>query len=100
MVFNYRFFDQTLRMKQIVAERGFGKLIHASMFVNYACWSHCIDLLHLFGGKASQISALAGGTNTRMRVDVAGAFCLENGATGTILGTNGFNFIFPSTRSS
>lgn len=95
MVFNYRFFDQTLRMKRIVAERGFGKLIHASMFVNYACWSHCIDLLHLFGGRASQITALAGGIPYKNAVDVCGAFCLENGAGGTILGTNGFKFDFP-----
>ena len=95
MVFNYRFFDQTLRAKSIVAERGFGKLIHASMFVNYACWSHCIDLLHLFGGRASQVSALAGGIQYKNAVDVSGSFCLENGATGTILGTNGFKSDFP-----
>ena len=95
MVFNYRFFDQTLRIESLVAERGFGKLIHASMFVNYACWSHCIDLLHLFGGRASQVSALASGTQHKNAVDVAGSFCLANGATGTILGTNGFKFDFP-----
>jgi predicted dehydrogenase len=82
-------------MQRIVSERGFGKLIHASLFVNYACWSHCIDLLHLFGGRASQVSALAGGTQYQAAVDVAGSFCLENGATGTILGTNGFKFDFP-----
>jgi predicted dehydrogenase len=28
-------------------------------------------------------------------VDVSGSFCLANGATGTILGTNGFKFDFP-----
>jgi len=95
MVFNYRFFDQTVRMKRIVDDRGFGKLIHASMFVNYACWSHCIDLLHLFGGRASQISALAGGIQYKDAVDVSGSFCLANGATGTILGTNGSPFEFP-----
>ena len=95
MVFNYRFFDQTSRMIAIVAERGFGKLIHAAMFVNYACWSHCIDLLHLFGGRAAQISALAGCIEYGDAVDVGGSFCLENGATGTILGTSGFKFDFP-----
>ena len=95
MVFNYRFFDQTLRMKKIIAERGFGKLRHASMFVNYACWSHCIDLLHLFGGRAAQVSALAGSIQYKGAVDVSGSFCLENGAIGTILGTNGYKFDFP-----
>ncbi|MBT3272648.1 MAG: Gfo/Idh/MocA family oxidoreductase [Spirochaetales bacterium] len=95
MVFNYRFFDQTLRMKKIITERGFGNLIHASMFVNYACWSHCIDLLHLFGGQASQVSALAGSIEYENAVDVSGSYCLANGATGTILGTSGYNFAFP-----
>ena len=89
MVFNYRFFEQTVRMKHIIDDRCFGKLIHASMFVNYACWSHCIDLLHFFGGRASQISALAGGIQYKDAVDVSASFCLENGAAGTILGTNG-----------
>ena len=62
MVFNYRFFDQTLRARQVIQERGFGKLLQASLFVNYACWSHCIDLLHLFGGRAAWVSALAEST--------------------------------------
>jgi predicted dehydrogenase len=95
MVFNYRFFEQTVRMKRMVDDRGFGNLIHASMFVNYACWSHCIDLLHFFGGRASQISALAGGIRYKDAVDVSGSFRLANGATGTILGTNGSPFPFP-----
>lgn len=95
MVFNYRFFDQTERLKKIVAERVFGKLIHAAMFVNYACWSHCIDLLHVFGGKASRVSALASSVQYKNAVDVSGSFLLTNGATGTILGTSGTNFDFP-----
>ena len=95
MVFNYRFFAQTSRMKTIVAQRGFGKLIQASMLVNYACWSHCIDLLHLFGGRAAEVSALASAVQYKNAVDVSGAFCLENGATGTILGTSGTEFDFP-----
>ncbi len=95
MVFNYRFFDQTTRMKTIVSDRGLGKLIHATMFVNYACWSHCIDLLHLFGGGASQVSALAGAVQYEDAVDVCGSYRLANGATGTILGTSGTRFDFP-----
>ena len=95
MIFNYRFFDQTLRAQRVIADRGFGKLIQASLCVNYACWSHCIDLLHLFGGRAAQISALAGEIPYESAVDVAGSFRLLNGATGTILGTSGTKFDFP-----
>jgi predicted dehydrogenase len=94
MVFNYRFFDQTLRARKIVHERGFGNLIQASLFINYACWSHCIDLLHLFGGRAAWVTALAGETTYQGAVDVAGSFHLENGASGTILGTSGSKFDF------
>lgn len=94
MVFNYRFFDQTQRALKIIQDRDFGRLIQATLWVNYACWSHCIDLLNLFGGRASWISALAGGTEYQAAVDVMGAFTLENGASGTILGTNGSNFDF------
>jgi predicted dehydrogenase len=94
MIFNYRFFEQTLRAQQLIQERGFGKLIQASLFVNYACWSHCIDLLHLFGGRATWVSALAGETRYQGAVDVTGAFQLENGASGTILGTSASKFDF------
>ncbi len=100
MVFNYRFFDQTVRGLEIVAQRGWGKLVQASLWVNYACWSHCIDLLHVFGGRAAQVSALAGETahetgqqtGKEQGVDLAAAFRLENGGTGTILGTSGSDF--------
>jgi predicted dehydrogenase len=95
MVFNYRFFDQTARMKTIVTDRRFGRLTHASMFVNYACWSHCIYLLHLFGGGAAQVTALAGDIQYENAVDVGGTFRLTNGATGTIIGTRGTDFDFP-----
>jgi predicted dehydrogenase len=96
MVFNYRFFDQTVRALEIVQERGWGKLVQGLLWVNYACWSHCIDLLHVFGGRAAQVSALAGeavyGTGAQSGVDVAAAFRLENGGTGTIMGTSGSDF--------
>ncbi|NQU44551.1 Gfo/Idh/MocA family oxidoreductase [bacterium] len=95
MVFNYRFFDQTVRALEMIKERGFGKLTQATLFVNYACWSHCIDLLHLFGGPASRITALSGEVPYQGAVDVAGSFSLVNGGTGTILGTSGSNFAFP-----
>ncbi len=94
MVFNYRFYDQTQFALQIVRERGFGKLTQAALLVNYACWSHCIDLLHLFGGRAARVTALAGETPYQGAVDVAGSFRLENGASGTILGSSASKFDF------
>jgi len=92
MVFNYRFFEQTQRAKQIVEERGFGPLRQASLLVNYACWSHCIDLLSLFGGGTAVISALASEAAYQGAVDVTAAFTLANGATGSIVGTSATDF--------
>lgn len=95
MLFNYRFFDQTLRARQLVADGGFGRLTQASLMVQYACWSHCIDLLALFGGPVAEITAIAGQTPYQNAVDVAAAFRLVNGASGSILGTNGTQFALP-----
>ncbi|MAS37312.1 MAG: hypothetical protein CL610_25145 [Anaerolineaceae bacterium] len=99
MVFNYRFFDQTMLARQIAAERNFGQLIQVNGFVHYACWSHSIDLIHLFGGPVAQITALSGvvehTTSSMKAQDVAAAFVTEQGATGTILGTSGTSFAFP-----
>ncbi|MDF1512785.1 MAG: Gfo/Idh/MocA family oxidoreductase [Anaerolineae bacterium] len=95
MVFNYRFFDQTQRALQMVRDRHFGSMLQAALFVNYACWSHCIDLLHLFGGRAVRISAFSGDIAYQNAVDVTAAFILENGTTGSIVGTNGCDFNFP-----
>lgn len=91
MVFNYRFFEQTARARRAVRERNLGKLTQATLTVNYACWSHCIDLLHVFGGPAEEITALPGIASPKA-VDVAAAFRLCQGATGTILGTAGMKF--------
>jgi predicted dehydrogenase len=99
MVFNYRFFEQTVRALEIVRARGWGRLVQAALWVNYACWSHCIDLLHLFGGLVSEVSALGGPgletpaqTSGTQGIDVSAAFRLVNGGTGTILGTSGSDF--------
>jgi len=98
MVFNYRFFDQTVRAQRIISERAFGPLRQASLFVNYACWSHCIDLLTLFGGRATEIVAIEGstpyGAGNQRAVDVTACFRLAGGATGTIVGTSGTSFAF------
>jgi predicted dehydrogenase len=92
MVFNYRFMEQTLLAGQVIRERQFGKLTQASLFVNFACWSHCIDLLLFFGGPVQLISAMGGEVPYKGAIDIAGSFRLLNGATGTILGTQGINF--------
>ena len=89
MNFNYRFFELYKKLKSIAAERNFGELRQSSWFVNYACWSHCIDLLHFFGGKIKTVTALG---EKKENADLAGAFFMENGSTGTILGTDATNF--------
>lgn len=99
MVFNYRFFDQTIRARRIIAERSFGDPVVITALVHYACWSHVIDLIHAFAGPLETITAsggrrphpFAGGEAT----DVAAAFTTVGGATGTLLGTAGVDFGFP-----
>lgn len=99
MMFNYRFFDQTLRAKQIVTERKFGQLINTMGTIHYACWSHCIDLVHHFGGNMIQIAALMGSTERHCpgidASDVTASFEMENGATGTLIGTAGMKWQHP-----
>lgn len=101
MVFNYRFFEQTLTAKRIVAERSFGQLMNAYGFVNYACWSHCIDLVLHFGGNLDEMTALSGaadrpnGAGGFMAPDVTAAFRFENGGTGTFIGTDGTKWQHP-----
>ena len=96
MIFNYRFFDQTKRAQRIVAERDFGSLVVASLVVNYACWSHCIDLLYMFGGTVSEITAFAGeayqANAEPQPVDVTAVFKMSGGSAGTIIGTNRIQF--------
>lgn len=98
MIFNYRFFDQTLLARQLIEERGFGALTQVSGIVHYNCWSHCIDLVHLFAGPAAEMAALDGpmehhraGYEAR---DVTAAFT-TGGAGGTIIGTAVIDRGFP-----
>lgn len=99
MVFNYRYFEQSLRAARLREERSLGPLEQATGLVNYACWSHCIDLLLHFGGACRRVSALAGDTirtgagNTAP--DVAVSFAFHNGGAGTIVGTAGTGTVFP-----
>ncbi|MBQ6473834.1 MAG: hypothetical protein IJJ33_17740 [Victivallales bacterium] len=89
MNFNYRFYVLSQKLRAFITERNFGELKESTMMVNYACWSHCIDLLRHFGGRVKTITALG---ERRENADLAGAFTFENGGTGTILGTVATNF--------
>jgi predicted dehydrogenase len=99
MIFNYRFFDQSLRAAKILADRSFGKPVQVTALVHYACWSHCIDLIHQFAGQLVEITALSGSREhdgVGMKAfDVSAAFVTQSGATGTIIGTSGIDFAFP-----
>ena len=99
MVFNYRFFEQTVRAQRIREERGLGDVVQVTGLVNYACWSHCIDLIHFFGGRIEEMSALAGDTVRsgagNESADAALAFKLAGGGAGTIVGTAGPKFSYP-----
>jgi predicted dehydrogenase len=103
MIFNYRFFDHTLLARRIAAERDFGPIVSVVGQTHYACWSHCIDLIHHFAGPIALVSAQAG-TVTRSAGSTAGAltapdlvatFQTEGGATGTLLGTAALAWEFP-----
>ena len=98
MVFNYRFFEQTLAAKRIAQEGNFGQVINATGLVHYACWSHCIDLIQHFDGGVTEIAALSGTVEHSAPIvsivapDVAAALRMENGATGTLIGTAGMQW--------
>jgi len=100
MVFNYRFFEQSIAAKKIIAERKFGQVINITGQVHYACWSHCIDLVYWLAGEVKEISALTGpserqGDRVDPARDVAAAFVTTGGAAGTIIGTAGMKWQHP-----
>jgi predicted dehydrogenase len=100
MVFNYRFFEQTKKVHELMAAHNLGQPVHFTGLVHYACWSHCIDLVLAFMGSAATITALAapvarpcmGTDNVR---DVTAAVQMTNGATGAIIGTCSIDFKLP-----
>jgi predicted dehydrogenase len=100
MVFNYRFFEQTIKARELLAAHNLGQPVHFTGLVHYACWSHCIDLILDFVGPAHTITALAsrqqgscmGSTGV---ADVTAAVRMQNDATGTILGTCRIDFRLP-----
>jgi myo-inositol 2-dehydrogenase/D-chiro-inositol 1-dehydrogenase len=99
MQFNYRFFDQVLAAKALVAERALGPVVNASALVHYACWSHVIDLIHHFAGPVAEIAAVAGGPVRSGQgitaPDVSAAFRTVGGASGTITGSAGLAWQHP-----
>ena len=100
MVFNYRFFEQSITARRIAAERRFGRVINVAAQVHYACWSHAIDLIHWFAGDIREIAALAGpvertGDRVGAAKDVTAAFVTAEGAAGTIIGTAGMKWQHP-----
>lgn len=100
MIFNYRFFEQSLRAREIVAARRFGRAIAVTGQVHYACWSHAIDLIHCFAGGVREIAALAGpverkGDRVDPARDVAVSFVTLDGAAGTLIGTAGMKWQHP-----
>jgi predicted dehydrogenase len=97
MVFNYRFFDHTVRARKLIAERDLGRVIGVHGAVHYACWSHCIDLVLYLAGDVTLISAVSG-TEVRPSwnaMEVTAAFRLAGGGAGTLLGTAGSDFRHP-----
>lgn len=96
MVFNYRFFDQVLTARRLIAERALGRPVVATALVHWACWSHCIDLVALLAGPAVRITAspspaaAADGPPT-----LAASFTTGEGASATILRTGTSRFFHP-----
>lgn len=100
MVFNYRFFEQSVAARELARQRRFGRVINLTAQVHYACWSHCIDLIQWFAGGIREITALGGpvlreGERVGAAKDVTAAFITEEGAVGTLIGTAGMKWQHP-----
>lgn len=99
IVFNYRFFEHSQLARRTVTERQFGKVLNVTGLVHYACWSHCIDLIHFYAGPIAQISALQSETGHGMSFlrarDVTAAFRTQGDATGTLIGTTTLAWDYP-----
>ena len=98
MIFNYRFFDQPLKAKELIVERDFGRVVNITGLVHYACWSHAIDLVHHFADPIVELTALQSQAvrGDRMAAqDVTAAFRTASDATGTLIGTAMLDWTFP-----
>jgi predicted dehydrogenase len=91
MIFNYRFFDHSIMAKRLVAERDFGRVLNFTGLAHFACWCHCIDLVHFFAGPVAEVSALQGQTVHNMAemqaTDVTAGIRTQDDATGTLVGS-------------
>jgi len=86
------------RARHIIDSRDFGQALQATALVNYACWSHAIDLIHAFVGPAATVASLYGATEHKgggWAKAISAAIRFVNGASGTIHGTWALNFGFP-----
>ncbi len=100
MVFNYRFFEQSVAARDLAARRRFGRVTAVAGQVHYACWSHCIDLIQWFAGGIRELTALGGpvlreGDRVGAAKDVTAAFITEDDAAGTLIGTAGMKWQHP-----
>ena len=98
MIFNYRFFDQCLRARELIEERSFGQALNITGLVHYACWSHGIDLVLHFADPMVQLTALQSAQMRGERMaarDVTAAFRTAADATGTLIGTSALSWEFP-----
>lgn len=99
MVFNYRFLEHTLLARRLIAERDLGQVRTVTALVHYACWSHCIDLVHALAGPVAEITALSGDTahewGSMKARDVTAALRTAGDATGTLIGTTTLTWEHP-----
>jgi predicted dehydrogenase len=100
MVFNYRFLDQTLKARSLIAELNLGRPVHFTGLVHYACWSHCIDLMLEIMGSVQTITALSAKTQRSVMgaegiSNITAAFQFDNDAGGTLIGTGEIDFKLP-----
>lgn len=100
MVFNYRFLEQSIAAREVIAAGRLGRVINITGQVHYACWSHAIDLIQWLAGGIKELTALAGGVErpgerVGAAQDLTAAFITENGAAGTLLGTAGIKWSHP-----
>jgi predicted dehydrogenase len=99
MVFNYRFLEHSLLATRLIAERDLGRVLNVTALVHYACWSHCIDLVHALAGPVAEITALSGETvhewGSMQARDVTAALRTVGDATGTLIGTTTLTWEHP-----
>lgn len=91
MNFNYRSFAATQQVLEWQRTRPLGAMTGVTARAHFACWSHTLDLVSLFGGAPTRVAALAGSvirTGRGMTApDLAISFESDSGVTGTVMGS-------------